>query len=241
MATEKIRAQVGFGRRLFIKAAGSITFCLSLPSWLQAFFEKTFYIRTVERENFSFDPATGRIEWFKRGKKEPYELIVAGLVEKPMNLSYKELLALPATEQVSDFHCVEGWSVADVKWGGFRFDEIVKRVKPKPEASHVLFHALGETEEAPEGQDHYIESFSLNELLAPEKRCLMALTMDDKPLSHDHGSPLRVVAPFSLGYKNIKFVMAIQFVDRARPGWWTLENPIYPIDAPVPEGRLRKR
>ena len=57
----------------------------------------------------------------------------------------------------------------------------------------------------------------------------------------DHGSPLRVISPFDLAYKSAKHVTGIELSDKAEAGWWTLANPIYPIDAPVPERRLRSK
>jgi DMSO/TMAO reductase YedYZ molybdopterin-dependent catalytic subunit len=103
----------------------------------------------------------------------------------------------------------------------------------------VLFHSLGTTESTPKGQTHYIESFPLSELLDPDREILLALTLDEKPLPEDNGGPLRLVAPYDLAYKSIKFVSRIEFVKDQRPGWWTLANPIYPMVARVPRNRLR--
>jgi DMSO/TMAO reductase YedYZ molybdopterin-dependent catalytic subunit len=52
---------------------------------------------------------------------------------------------------------------------------------------------------------------------------------------------LRLIAPYDLAYKSIKFVTRIEFTQKARPGWWTLANPIYPMEARVPNSRLRKK
>lgn len=228
-------------RRFFLKAAGVLGFLAWLPRNLFAFFVKQLEVRTVEKEVFRFDPATGTVRWSDRKAAEPYRLVVDGLVERPMSFTYKDLTALPRIEQTSDFHCVEGWSVKDIRWGGFRFDEIVKRVKPKREARYAVFHALGNTTSTPGGLDHYVESLSLTQLADPKQQCLLALSMNGKPLPHDHGAPLRAVVPFDLGYKGAKYVTRITFSQTAQPGWWTLANPIYPTDAPVPKDRLRKK
>jgi DMSO/TMAO reductase YedYZ molybdopterin-dependent catalytic subunit len=229
------------GRRLFLKAVGILTFFAALPRSALAFFVGEPQVRTVERDTFRFDPSTGSINWNTSKGTEPYRLVVDGLAEKPLTYSYEDLLAFPATTQRSDFHCVEGWSVKGIEWRGFRLDEIARRVKPGLDARYVVFHALGRTADQPEGLDHYVESFPIAELLDPRKQCLLALFMNGKPLTHDHGAPLRVVAPFDLGYKGAKYVTRIEFSKSGRPGWWTLANPIYPIDAPVPEERLRDR
>ena len=54
-----------------------------------------------------------------------WRLEIAGLVRKPQRLTYAQLLALPRADQVSDFHCVTGWSVNNVRWGGVRFDDLL--------------------------------------------------------------------------------------------------------------------
>jgi len=229
-----------FSRRIFLKSTGLLTLLLGFPSLAWALLKRRFPVRTVEIEDFEFDPVSGLIKW-DSGLKEPYRLEIGGLVEQPQALTYGQLRALPQIEQVSDFHCVEGWSVQDVRWGGFRFQEIADRVKPRPQARFAVFHALGRTRGQPEGQDHYLESLPLDKLISPKSECLLVLDMDGTPLSHDHGAPLRVVSPYDLAYKSIKFVTRIEITDRPAKGWWTLANPIYPMEAPVPSHRLRTK
>ena len=230
----------GLGRRVFLKASAAVAVLTAIPEWLWAAFVDRLQVRTVEKKNFRFDSGTGQIAWTDRKVKEPYYLKVDGLVDKPLRFSYDELKALPQANQVSDFHCVEGWSVRDIRWGGFRFSEILKRVKIKPDARFVVFHSIGKTDSSAGGLDHYAESFAIEELIDPGKERLLALSMDGKPLPHDHGAPLRVVCPYYLGYKGSKFVERIEFARERKSGWWTLANPVYPVDAPVPKDRLRK-
>jgi DMSO/TMAO reductase YedYZ molybdopterin-dependent catalytic subunit len=231
----------GLGRRLFLKMSAMLPLILAIPRSLWAIALKAFPVRTVEKDSFTFDPRTGLLYWKEKKRSEPYELVIDGLVSKSTRLSYSDLRTLPQTQQVSDFHCVEGWTVDDVPWGGVRFEEILKRVTLKPEATHAVFHSLGTTSSEPSGQKYYIESLPLKNLLDPEKRCLLALTLNGKPLSLDHGAPCRVVSPFDLGYKNAKYVKRIELSKAPRPGWWTLASPGYSIDAPVPPEMLRKK
>lgn len=241
--SEKSEREVGrrLGRRLFLKAGGVFGFLLSVPSSLWAFFLDHLPVRTVEKDTFRFEPLSGLIRWKPKDTSDPYRLTIDGLVHTKREIAYSDLRKLPQVSQTSDLHCVEGWSVKDLKWGGIRFEEIVKLAKPKSSAKYVTFHALGETDPMSSGQSHYTESFPLEVLLDPKKECLLALTLNGKPLPHDHGSPMRVVSPYDLGYKSIKFVNRIEFAEEQRPGWWTSANPIYPMDAPVPASRLRKR
>jgi DMSO/TMAO reductase YedYZ molybdopterin-dependent catalytic subunit len=227
-------------RRLFLKIAGGLLFMAGVPSSVYAFFVESLRVRTVEKGSFKFNTKMGLIEW-EGGKKEDYRLVVDGLVKDKKSFSYQDLKSLPQVEQVSDFHCVEGWSVQDIKWGGFRFKEILSQVEPEPRAKDIVFHSFGKTGSAPEGQDHYIESFPISELLDPEREILFVLNMNNNPLPEEHGAPLRLIAPYDLAYKSIKFISRIEFSRVQRPGWWTLANPIYTIKARVPDNRLRKR
>jgi DMSO/TMAO reductase YedYZ molybdopterin-dependent catalytic subunit len=186
-----------------------------------------------------FDPDSGVVEWKSKDRKEDYSLIMDGLVSEPTKLNYADLHKLPLMTQVSDFHCVEGWTIPKVSWTGFRFKELLNKVKPAPEAKYVVFHSLGETIGKPGGKSHYVESFSLDQLLDDAQGTLLVLDKDGKPLSDERGAPLRVIAPFKPAYKSIKFVTKVEFVKDKQPGWWTLANSIYDWEANVPRSRLR--
>ncbi len=233
-------AAAEISRRHFIKIAGGMALMETTGNSNAGIFVRELPVRTVENRRFRFDAGSGRIEW-ENGKNEEYTLIVDGLVNESMRFSYADVRVFPRVEQVSDLHCVEGWSVPDLKWGGFRFRAILDKIKPNPNATHVLFHSFGITGSSPKGQSHYIESFPLKELLDPDREILLALTLGDKPLPEDNGGPLRLVAPYDLAYKSIKFVSRIEFVKDQSPGWWTLANPIYPMVARVPRNRLRTK
>jgi DMSO/TMAO reductase YedYZ molybdopterin-dependent catalytic subunit len=226
-------------RRAFLRLTGGTALMASIPSNTEGSYIRSLPLRTVEKNKFKFDAANGVIEWEK--KNEPYRLIVDGLVKEPRSYSYSDIKSFSQVEQASDFHCVEGWSVNDLKWGGFRFKEIISRIEPNRDATHVLFHSFGITESSPEGQAHYIESFPISELLDPGRDILMVLTADNRPLPEEHGGPLRLIAPYDLAYKSIKFISRIEFIKGERPGWWTLANPIYTIVARVPASRLRRK
>jgi DMSO/TMAO reductase YedYZ molybdopterin-dependent catalytic subunit len=100
---------------------------------------------------------------------------------------------------------------------------------------------MGETYHKPGGQGHYVESFKLESLLDPEQDILLAIKMDNKPLSMERGAPMRVIAPYRLAYKSIKFVRRIEFTKKKQYGWWTLANPVYSWEAFVSKQRLRKK
>jgi DMSO/TMAO reductase YedYZ molybdopterin-dependent catalytic subunit len=151
---------------------------------------------TVEKPVPPFDPAA-------------YRLVIDGLVERPLSLSYEELRALPAVRQVSDFHCVEGWGVDGVLWDGVRLQTIFDMVRPTQTAEFVTFHSLGGI---------YRDSLTLHQAGLPD--ALVAYDMDGAPLSPDHGLPLRVVMPRMFGYKGAKWLTRIEFRDGRDIGYW---------------------
>ena len=221
-------------RRTILKGFKALLLLLVAPfSSIRHAFAERFPTRTVERENFVFDPSTGMVTWEDRGTTEPYTLVVDGLVRKPIVLSYADLRKLPSVTQVNDFHCVEGWTIPEVKWSGFKFSELLNSVTPLKGAEYVTFHSLGETSSTPRGQAHYVESFALSSLLEEPQQILMALDKDGKPLSQNRGAPLRVIAPYRLGYKSIKFVHRVEFSKKKQLGWWTLANPVYSWEARI--------
>ena len=141
--------------------------------------------------------------------REEYRLVVDGMVERPLTLTYSELRALPAIRQVSDFHCVEGWGVDDVQWDGVRLQTIIDLVRPTSTAKYVTFHSLG---------DLYRDSLSMQQARLPD--ALVAYDMDGEPLRVDHGLPLRLVMPRMFGYKGPKWLTRIEFVDDQDTGYW---------------------
>jgi DMSO/TMAO reductase YedYZ molybdopterin-dependent catalytic subunit len=138
-----------------------------------------------------------------------WRLRVEGLVEQPLALSYDELRALPRAEQVSDFHCVTGWSVEGVRWAGVRFGDLFEKARPLPSATAVAFVSA----ELP-----YVDTLTLEQALLPD--AMLAYEMDGEPLSRPHGAPARVVIPEMYGYKNVKWVERIVLGPEAYDGYW---------------------
>lgn len=138
-----------------------------------------------------------------------WQLRIEGLVERPQTLTYAQLLALPRVRQTSDFVCVTGWSVDDVRWGGVRFDDLLAAARPLPSARALRFVSA----ERP-----YEDSLTLEQCREPD--ALLAYAMDDEPLRREHGAPARVVMPQMYGYKGVKWVSKIVVTDRVEDGYW---------------------
>ena len=147
-----------------------------------------------------------------------YRLQIAGHVERPVTLTLADLRALPRAQQVSDFHCVTGWSVDDVRWGGVRLDDLIAQARPRAGWRSLRFIS----DEVP-----YDDTLTQAQALLPD--VMLALDMDDKPLSRAHGAPARVVMPQMYGYKSVKWVTRIEVRTDVLPGYW--EQHGYDADA----------
>ena len=151
-----------------------------------------------------------------------WALVIGGQVEKTVAFSYEDLFGFRMISQVSRLKCVECWS-AKATWEGFHFEELLKKVRPHPEAKYVYFQSA----------DSYYESFSLEELKRP--RVLFVLRMNGNPLSQDHGFPLRLIAPFKYGYKNVKYITRMEFTDTRKRNYWANNGP-YSVDGTIQPG-----
>ncbi len=141
--------------------------------------------------------------------EQSWRLEITGLVRKPLQLTYAQLRALPRAHQVSDFHCVTGWSVAGVRWGGVRFHDLLALAEPLPSAKAIRFVSL---------EQPYDDSLTLDQVLLGD--VMLAYELDGQPLSRPHGAPARVVIPEMYGYKGVKWLTRMELVDHQPTGYW---------------------
>jgi DMSO/TMAO reductase YedYZ molybdopterin-dependent catalytic subunit len=139
---------------------------------------------------------------------ENYKLTVDGEVENPMKLSWSDFLGLPQSVSVSDFHCVEGWSVLDCKWEGVRLRDIEKLVRPKEVARAVSFECA----------DNYLTSLFREELAGDE--VLLACKLNDELLEEGLGAPVRLIVPSKYAYKSALWVVRLRFTRGKELGFW---------------------
>jgi len=138
-----------------------------------------------------------------------YRLRIDGRVRRPVSLSLEDLRSFPRAEQVSDFHCVTGWSVENVRWGGIRLGEVLRAAGPLPDAGALSFVSA----ERP-----YVDSLTMAQALLPD--VMLAWEQDGRPLSRPHGAPVRLVMPRMYGYKNVKWVERIELTRTPLAGYW---------------------
>ena len=146
---------------------------------------------------------------------EDYRLRVYGLVDNPVELSLAELRKLGKKEQITLHHCIQGWS-GIAAWGGLPLAELIRQVRPRPDAKAVVFHSFGEGVALHKGVEgvRYYDNLSIENALNPQT--LLAYEMNYEPLNHLHGAPLRLRVENQLGFKMVKWIEAIEFVEDAR-------------------------
>jgi len=148
-----------------------------------------------------------------------WRLIVDGEVENPLQLSWTDFMALPQTEDISDFHCVTTWSKLDIPWIGVRFIDLAAVARPKETANHILCY----------GYDNYTTNISLEEALKPD--VLLAHTVEGQPLPKEHGGPVRMITPQLYAWKGSKWINRIEFLSENVLGFWEergYSNTAYP-------------
>jgi DMSO/TMAO reductase YedYZ molybdopterin-dependent catalytic subunit len=162
-------------------------------------------IYTIASSMPDLDPAT-------------YRLRVDGLVGSPSSFSLGDLKAMPRAEQVSDFHCVTGWSVSNVRWAGVRLGDLLDRAGAKKGIGGLRFVSA---------EKPYDDSLTLRQALLPD--VMLAYEMDGGPISRPHGAPVRLVMPEMYGYKSVKWVDQIELKTAPQEGFW--EQHGYDADA----------
>ncbi len=158
-------------------------------------------------------PAAGRFRIYSVTGSLPHrsiadwQLRVDGLVDRPITLAYADVHdRLPQVQMTRDFQCVTGWRVHDVKWAGVRLRDVLDEAGVQSSARYVKFTSFDGT---------YTESLSIDQ--ARRDDVLVAHTMEGKPVTREHGGPVRMYVAPMYGYKSCKWLERIDLVD-ALPG-----------------------
>jgi DMSO/TMAO reductase YedYZ molybdopterin-dependent catalytic subunit len=146
---------------------------------------------------------------------DDWRLEVDGLVDKPLALRWDDFMALPQTDDVSDFHCVTTWSRMDLRWSGVRFCDLVAVAAPKRSARFIVTTGY---DVDPSSGEAYTTNLSLEEALKPD--VLLVHTVDGAPLPVAHGGPCRMITPELYAWKGAKWIRRITLTSDDRPGFW---------------------
>ena len=201
---------------------------------------KTSGLSTSEPVN-KFEDITGYNNFYEFGtdkedparyagqlKTRPWTVKVDGLVARPAEYAIDDLLRLNELEErIYRLRCVEGWSMV-IPWIGFPLAEVIRRLQPASSARYVAFTTLLRPSEM-RGQRSavlewpYVEGLRLDEAMHP--LTILAVGLYGKTLLNQSGAPIRLVVPWKYGFKSIKSIVRIQFVEKQPPTSWNQSAP----------------
>jgi DMSO/TMAO reductase YedYZ molybdopterin-dependent catalytic subunit len=143
---------------------------------------------------------------------DKWRLTIDGSVENPVRWTWPEFLSQPEFRVTSDIHCVTAWSRYENQWTGISAKHVLRTVRPKSDAKFITFHSF--------------DTYSTNVPLSAfdDDDVLLAHAWEGKPLSREHGGPLRIVIPKLYFWKSAKWVKRIEFMAEDRPGFWEVRG-----------------
>jgi len=169
------------------------------------------------------DPAIYAVNF----KPRPWKVSVEGLVKKPAVYDLDDLIkGFTLEDRIYRMRCVEGWSMV-IPWHGFPLAALIKRLEPAASAQYVEFTTIHSPDQMRGQQSRllsgglewpYVEGLRLDESLNP--LTLIATGIYAKPLPNQNGAPWRLVAPWKYGFKGIKAIVRIRFVDKQPVTSW---------------------
>jgi methionine sulfoxide reductase catalytic subunit len=175
--------------------------------------------------NNFYEFGTDKSIWRDAQKLEvrPWTIKVSGMVEKPFEIGIDDLLAkVQLEERVYRHRCVETWSMI-VPWSGFPMRSLVELCKPTSGAKFVVMKTLSKPAVMREQRDPlypwpYTEGLAMDE--AMNDLTFIATGLYGKPIHKQNGAPLRLVAPWKYGFKNVKSIVSVEFSDKRPVSFW---------------------
>jgi DMSO/TMAO reductase YedYZ molybdopterin-dependent catalytic subunit len=170
------------------------------------------------KPNGSVDPPDADYKALAAGGFADWRLVVDGLVERPLSQTLAQVRALPARTQITRHDCVEGWSCIG-EWTGAKMAAVAEMAGLRPEAKHFIIWCADTL-----GGAKYYETLDRVDVFHPQT--ILAYDMNGAPLTVPHGAPLRLRAERYLGYKQAKYILRLQAVDRydnirgGQGGYW---------------------
>jgi methionine sulfoxide reductase catalytic subunit len=162
-------------------------------------------------------------------RTSPWSVSVEGLVNKPRTYDVESIVKLHPSleERVYRLRCVEGWSMV-IPWIGIPLNSLIKAVEPTSKAGYLAFTTLHDPKQMPEQRRSvlnwpYTEGLRLDEAMHP--LTILAVGMYGEALPNQDGAPIRLVVPWKYGFKSIKSIVKIRFVENRPPTTWNLYAP----------------
>jgi len=196
---------------------------------------------TLDEKLNTFEQITGYNNFYEFGndkgdpkqfggslKTSPWTVKVDGLCNKPAEYHVEDLVKpIQLEERIYRLRCVEAWSMV-IPWIGVPLSKIIERAEPTSKATFVQFTTLLRPTQMP-GQTTsslewpYVEGLRMDEARHP--LTILAVGLYGKTLMNQNGAPIRLVVPWKYGFKSIKSIVRIRFVDKQPETSWSISNP----------------
>jgi sulfoxide reductase catalytic subunit YedY len=231
--------EIYMNRRRFLAAGSAALGALAVPFSLAAdnklgnlvkspfsTTEKLTSLQTITSFNNYYEFGTAKEDPAKNATKfqtRPWTVSIEGEVAKPKTLDIDAIMKLaPLEERIYRHRCVEGWSIV-VPWIGFSLSTLLKQVEPTSKAKYVAFETYYDPKQMPLGKYAgiklpYIEGLRLDEAMHP--LTLLSVGLYGEVLPNQNGAPIRITVPWKYGYKSIKSLVKIRFVEKEPPTTW---------------------
>jgi methionine sulfoxide reductase catalytic subunit len=231
--------QLYMDRRRFLTAGSAALGVLALPFSLKAdtqlgplakspfsITDKPTPLAVISGFNNYYEFGTGKEEPVKNATKfvtRPWTVSLEGEVVKPKTLDIDAIMKLaPLEERIYRHRCVERWSIV-VPWIGFSLSTLLKQVEPTSKAKYVAFETYYDPKQMPLGKFAgiklpYIEGLRMDEAMHP--LAMIVVGLYGEVLPNQNGAPIRLAVPWKYGYKSIKSIVKIRFVEKEPPTTW---------------------
>lgn len=193
--------------------------------------EQTNTFKQISSYNNFYELGSGKRDPMMNASKlntEDWTVSVDGEVENKFILNKDDFInKFPLEERIYRLRCVEAWSMV-VPWIGFELNQIIKLAKPTYKAKYVAFESVYDPENLP-GQKRnilawpYREGLRLDEAMNP--LTILSVGLYGRILPNQNGSPIRLIVPWKYGFKSIKSIKKISFVENIPDTSWNLEAP----------------
>ena len=230
-------------RRKFVKTASAFSIATSLSLSAKALHnnDSSKYISKLDEndELNTYEEITTYNNFYEFGmgksdpsnnsslfNPKPWTIKIEGLVEKPLEINLEDLLKkIEIEDRIYRLRCVEAWSMV-IPWQGFPLSELIKIASPLSNAKYIQFVTIFRPEEMP-GQKRrllpwpYVEGLRMDEAMNP--LTILSTGLYGHDLLNQNGAPLRLVVPWKYGFKSIKSIVAIRFLnEKPETSWETL-------------------
>ena len=225
-------------RRQFVAAAGIATVGLVATGRLLSAVapakrqdDKPNTWEQITQYNNYYEFGTDKEDPYHNAQKfrtRPWTVKVDGLVKKPAEYHFEDLVKpYKLEDRVYRFRCVEAWSMV-IPWQGIPLAEMIKRFDPLPSARFVQFTTIYAPDQMPGQREAilpwpYVEGLRMDEAMHP--LTLIVTGLYGKTLPNQDGAPLRLIVPWKYGFKGVKAITRISFVDKQPRNTWQAANP----------------